>query len=449
MTFRDVWDNTLTALDDTITENAMKMWIRTLEPVAYENDAMILICQTTFQKEIVMSKYKDVISTTMSELVGFDITINVQTHEERLQTSYTSRPSKPPHPEVQENFKNLTESIAHPEFTFANFVVGESNRHAHAACLAVAQNPSGAYNPLFLYGSTGLGKTHLLYAIQNEIKIHHPEKTSLYIRSEDFTNDLIENLKRNTMSDFKNKYRSLDILMMDDIQFIAGKDSTQDEFFHTFETLYAANKQIILVSDRPPRDIQLLTDRLRSRFESGVIVSVGQPEYELKAAIIRQRCQFYKMAINDDVISFIANNVKSNIRQIEGVLKKMMAYALIANSVPNMAVAQAAIRDITNDNQPIPIVVDRVMFAVSNGFNVTVDELCSESRQSRIKTARQVAIYCLSQLTPMSLREIGMQFGGRDHSTIYHSINRIETAMRTNSSLRLRVEEIIKDIRDN
>lgn len=446
MTFKHVWEKTLVQLEQLVSKNAMEMWIGTLEPVGYENDAAVFIAPSPFQRDIVMSKYKDVIAAAMGDVVGFEINVSVVTHEERKKAVPSEHHDK--NNQVEERLEKITSSFAHPEFNFESFIVGESNRHAHAACLAVAQNPSGAYNPLFLHGPTGLGKTHLLYAIQNEIKKQHPGKSTLYIRSEDFTNDLIENIKRNTMSEFKNRYRNLDVFMVDDIQFIAGKDSTQDEFFHTFEALYSANKQIILVSDRPPRDIQLLTDRLRSRFESGVIVSVGQPEYELKAAIIRQRCQFYGMDLSDDVIEFIAQHVKSNIRQIEGVLKKMMAYRLISNSTPNMAIAQSAIRDITNENQPLPVIIDKVLLEVSREFEVSIDDICSTRRLEKITFARQVAMYILREITPMSLPEIGKQFSDRDHSTVHHSLDRITYKLRTNPNLKLRIDDLIKTIRE-
>jgi chromosomal replication initiator protein len=316
MTFRNVWDKTVEQLEQMVTKNALDMWIRTLEPIAYENDAAILMAQSPFQRDIVMSRYKDIIAAAMGEVVGFEMDVDVVTAEERKKIVPSTVIED--HPKVEEKLEKITSSFSHPQYSFENFIVGDSNRHAHAACLAVAQNPSGAYNPLFLHGSTGLGKTHLLYAIQNEIKKLYPEKITLYIRSEDFTNELIENVKRNTMSEFKNKYRSLNVLMVDDIQFIAGKNSTQDEFFHTFNALYEANKQIILVSDRPPRDIQLLEDRLRSRFEMGLITDIYQPEYELKVAIIRQRCQFYGLDLSDEVVGFIAQHVKSNIRRSKG-----------------------------------------------------------------------------------------------------------------------------------
>ncbi len=446
MTFRDVWAKTLVQLEEMVTKNALEMWINTLEPVAYENDAAVLISPSPFQRDIVMSKYKDVIVAAMTEVVGFDIDINVITAEERGKTFV---PASPVQKQEEDPITNLTSSIVHPEYTFDSFVVGDSNRHAHAACMAVAQNPSGAYNPLFIYGASGLGKTHLLYAIQNEVKKRFPDKNCLYVRSEDFINEFIELVvQQKKAMDFKNKYRSLDLFMVDDIQFIGGKESIQMEFFNTFEALFGDNKQIILVSDRPPRDIQLLTDRLRSRFELGLIVSVGQPEYELKAAIIRQRCLFYKMDLTDDVVEFIAQHVKSNIRQIEGVLKKMMAYRLISQSTPNMAIAQSAIRDITNENQPLPVVIDKILLEVSREYDVTIDEMCSSRRVEKITNARQIAMYIMREITPMSLPEIGNQFGGRDHSTVHHAIERVEYKIKMNSNLKLRIDDIIKSIRE-
>ncbi len=448
MTFRNVWEKTLVQLEEMVTKNALEMWISTLEPVAYEDDAAVLISPSPFQRDIVMSKYKDVIAAAMTEVVGFEIDINVLTPEERKRgpSPHAVQDQKPAENDA---ITSITSSIVHPDYSFENFVVGDSNRHAHAACMAVAQNPSGAYNPLFIYGASGLGKTHLLYAIQNEVQKKFPSKNCLYVRSEDFINEFIELVvQQKKAMDFKNKYRSLDLFMVDDIQFIGGKESIQVEFFNTFEALFGDNKQIILVSDRPPRDIQLLTDRLRSRFESGVIVSVGQPEYELKAAIIRQRCQFYHMELTDDVVEFIAQHVKSNIRQIEGVLKKMMAYRLISQSTPNMAIAQSAIRDITNENQPLPVVIDKILLEVSREYDVTIDEICSSRRIEKITHARQIAMYIMREITPMSLPEIGKQFGNRDHSTVHHAIERVEYKISMNSNLKLRIDDIIKNIRE-
>ena len=448
MTLKDVWKKTLVQLEGQVTENALNMWIGTLELVAYEDDAMVFISPSQFQKDIVMSKYKDVISATMTNVVGFDIDVNVVTPEERNRIVPRNTLKRAEENNVDRKIEQITASFAHPEFTFENFVVGESNRHAHAACMAVARNPSGAYNPLFIYGSTGLGKTHLLFAVQNEILKQYPNKVALYVRSEDFTNEFIEAVRNNTQTEFKNKYRTVDLLMMDDVQFIGGKESTQSEFFHTFEALYGENKQIILVSDRPPRDIQLLTDRMRSRFESGVIVSVGQPEYELKAAIIQQRCKFYNMDLSEDVVEFIARHVKSNIRQIEGVLKKMMAYRMMSQAMPNMAIAQSAINDITNENLPLPVLIDKILLEVSSDFDVSIDAICSKSRLERYTEARQVAMYIMRNITSMSLPEIGKQFSNRDHSTVHHAIERIEERLRINPGLKLRIDDIIKNVKE-
>lgn len=449
MTFKDVWEQTLIQLQEMVTENALNMWIKTLEPIAYENDAAVMISPTQFQRDIVMSKYSDIISAAMSKVVGFEISLNVLIPEERVQNSPSrAKPAPAAESKVEESMEQITARFPHPEFTFDSFVVGDSNRHAHAACVAVSQNPSTAYNPLFIYGSTGLGKTHLLFAIQNEIHRRFPNKVSLYVRSEDFTNEFIESVKNNTQSEFKNKYRSVDLFMMDDVQFIGGKDSTQTEFFHTFEALFSENKQIVLASDRPPRDIKLLTDRLRSRFESGVLVSVGSPEYELKVAIIRQRCLFYGLPLSEDVVTFVAQHVKNNIRQIEGVLKKMMAFRMLMNTTPNIAIAQSAINEITNENQPLPVLIDKILLEVSREYDVTVDEICSDRRLEKYNNARQVAMYVMREITPMSLPDIGKQFK-RNHSTVHHAIEKVEYKIRTNPNVKLRIEELITTIRES
>ena len=444
MTIKDVWDVTLTKLKENIPQTALELWIEPLKPVAYSQDAIVLLASSPFQKDVVMSKYKDVISGVLSETVGFEISINVQTTDEYK----TSVPVEvPPSPGI-EQMNTITKNMSHPDYTFENFIVGDSNRHAHAACLAVAQNPSGAYNPLFLHGPTGLGKTHLLFAIQNEIQQRFPGKKTAYVTSEDFVMEMTENLQRHTMTEFKQKYRSLDVLMVDDIQFIAGKESLQNEFFHTFNALHEANKQIILASDRPPRDIQYLDDRLRSRFEMGLITDISQPEYELKAAIIRQRCEFYGMTLSSDLVSFIAQHVKSNIRQIEGVLKKMLAYQTLSHTELNLAIAQSAIRDITNENQPLPVIIDNILMEVAREFDVTIDDLCSTKRTAQIKDARHVAMYIMRELTPMSQPEIGKQFSDRDHSTVHHATSRIAERMNTNPAFKLRIEDLIKTIKE-
>jgi chromosomal replication initiator protein len=441
--FKNVWQTAVEKLESSISETAMTLWIKTIQPIIYENDSAVLLVESPFHRDIIMSKYRDLIRKVLTEIVGFEMDINVVTPEDKRYSGKIKQN------EVNENIdlEQFVEPVF-PEYTFDNFIVGDSNKHAHAACIAVAKNPAKAYNPLFLYGNTGLGKTHLLYAIKNEIKKTYPNYKTLYIKSEDFTNDLIEYIGKKNMQEFKNKYRSVDVLLVDDIQFIAGKDSTQDEFFHTFNALYEANKQIILASDRPPRDIQLLESRLRSRFESGIITDIYMPEYELKVAIIKQKAISYNISLPEDVIDFVAQRIKNNIRQLEGVLKKIMAFQLISKSPPNIAIAQSAIRDITNENEPLPIIVDKVITEVSREFEVSPEDIKSKKRIESITFARQVSMYIMREITDMSLPEIVQQFNGRDHSTVHHAIKKIEDKININNILKSRINDIIKNIRE-
>lgn len=442
--FKTLWTAAVERLTSHISESAMDLWIRPIVPIAYEDDSAILMVESSFQRDIIMSKYKDLISHELSDMVGFDMTIKVIIPEERP-VPYGTKPPEVPKRDIE--LESMVEPI-YPEYTFDTFVVGDSNKHAHAACYAVAKNPSKAYNPLFLYGNTGLGKTHLLKAIRNEIAVSYPNYKTIYITGEEFTNELIENIKNKTMPEFKNKYRSVDVLFVDDIQFIANKDSTQEEFFHTFNALYEANKQIVLASDRPPRDIQLLENRLRSRFEMGIITDIYLPEYELKVAIIKQKAKTYGMELPDDVVDFVAMKIKNNIRQLEGVLKKIMAFQLISNLPPSIAIASSAVRDITSENEPIPVIFDKVLKEVSHEFGVSEEDILSKKRVENVTFARQIAMHIMREITDLSLPEIGQHFNGRDHSTVHHSIRKIETKLKTNNSLKNRVETIIKNVQE-
>lgn len=440
--FKNLWSAAVERLANHISEQAMDLWIRPIVPIAYEDYSAVLMVESSFQRDIIMSKYKELISQELSDMVGFDMSINVVTPEERPMSSTVKMPETP-----KMQIENYVEPI-YPEYTFDTFVVGDSNKHAHAACYAVAKNPSKAYNPLFLYGNTGLGKTHLLKAIRNEIAVLYPNYKTIYITGEEFTNELIDNIRNKTMPEFKNKYRSVDVLFVDDIQFIANKDSTQEEFFHTFNALYEANKQIVLASDRPPRDIQLLENRLRSRFEMGIITDIYQPEYELKVAIIKQKAKTYGIELPDDVVDFVAMKIKNNIRQLEGVLKKIMAFQLISNLPPSIAIASSAVRDITSENEPIPVIFDKVLKEVSREFGVSEEDILSKKRIENITFARQVAMYVMREITDLSLPEIGQNFNGRDHSTVHHSIRKIDTKIKTNNTLKNRIDSIIKNVQE-
>lgn len=336
------------------------------------------------------------------------------------------------------------------EYTFDNFVVGSSNRLAYKACTVVAQYPAIKYNPFFIYGPSGLGKTHLLYSIANEYTQRFKNVRVLYTNGEEFTNSLINSLaekerhqKQQYLQYFREKYRSCDMLLIDDIQFIEGKDSTQEEFFHTFNALYTAGKQIILTSDRPPRNIKTLEDRLTSRFESGLIVDIQPPDLELRIAILKRKSEDMGIKVPNDVLFFLAENISSNIRQIEGAIKKLNAYSYLNNSGITLELAKSSIADILSGTEPINVTVEKVMSLISQAFSVPQDELKGRKRTKEIAFARNAAIYIIRKITDLSLPKIGKIFG-RDHATIYSAINSIEEETKINAPLNNQIEEIAK-----
>ena len=335
------------------------------------------------------------------------------------------------------------------EFTFDTFIVGSSNKFAHAASLAVAQNPASAYNPLFLYGNSGLGKTHLLYAIGNEIRKTHPEYKVIYIKGEDFSNEIIQSILNKTTAQFRQKYRQTDVLLVDDIQFIGGKESTQEEFFHTFDALYDAKKQIVLSSDRPPKEIKVLTDRLRSRFEMGLLADIQAPDFETRMAIIKRKAEIIGLDLNDDLCAYIANKLKTNIRQLEGVVKKLMARYNLTKEKPTLSIVNESISDILNDDTPPELTVEKIVDEVCRTFGVDSDDLRSQkSRRANINKPRQIAIYIVRELTTLSMESIGNEFGNRHYSTIVYTVQQVEKEIKKDPSLRATVEDIIKNIRE-
>ena len=434
--FNEAWDLICDYCKTRITDVAYKTWISRIKPIKidFSDGDAILMVPNEFHRQTLNRCYLNLLNDAFSEVFGaginFSLTIPGEMDKEK---------SKP---------KDNLAIDSKYDFTFDTYIIGSSNKFAHAAALAVAANPAGAYNPLFIYGNSGLGKTHLLYAICNDLKKNHPEMTSLYIKGDDFTNELIESIRKNTTSEFHNKYRKTDILLVDDIQFITGKDSTQEEFFHTFNTLYEAKKQIVLTSDRPPKEIQTLEDRLRTRFEWGLIADIQPPDFETRIAIIKRKAEQLDIDLPDNVSEYIATKLKTNIRQLEGAVKKMKAYHLLAGEVPSIATAQTAISDILNNDQPPPLTVEKIIDEVARTFNVTAEDIRSSKRSSNISNARQIAIYVVREITQLSMTSIGEEFGGRDHSTIVYAIQQIEKSMKKDSKVKAMVEDTIKNIRD-
>ncbi len=429
-----------------ISDVAYRAWIAVIEPVKFEDSTAYLHVRTFFTKTIIEEKYLPLLHQAFEAVLGFRVNIQLQCDDP--QKSEPSSSSNILQGFTKEQIESSTLGGEY-DYTFDTFIVGSSNKFAHAASLAVAANPAKAYNPLFIYGGSGLGKTHLLYAICNEIKKNRPNTCIVYVKGEEFTNELIDAIGKKTTKEFHDKYRQADVLLMDDVQFIGGKESTQEEFFHTFNTLYESGKQIVLTSDRPPKEIKTLEDRLRTRFEWGLLADIQPPDFETRVAIIRRKAELLDIQIPDDVSEYIANRLKTNIRQLEGAVKKLKAYKKLAGTSPSILLAQNAVRDILNDDQPVPVTVERIISEVARTFGVNPSDIRSTKRAAAISSARQVAIYIIREITQMSMSAIGEEFSGRDHSTMVYAIQQVVKNMDADSKYRETVEDIIKNIRDS
>ncbi len=433
--FNEAWEIICDYCKSRITEVAYKTWISRIKPINldFDNGKAILMVPNEFHRQTLNRCYMPLLNTAFNEIFGSGIDICFVIPED-INSPKTNKPS-----DVIDN---------EYEFTFDTFIVGSSNKFAHAASLAVAANPAGAYNPLFIYGNSGLGKTHLLYSICNDIKKNHPNMNIIYIKGDDFTNELIEAIRRGTTIEFHNKYRKSDILLVDDIQFIAGKDSTQEEFFHTFNSLYEAKKQIVLTSDRPPKEIQTLEDRLRTRFEWGLIADIQPPDFETRIAIIKRKAEMLEIDIPNEVCEYIATRLKTNIRQLEGTVKKMKASYLLSDESPSITNAQAAISEILNNDQPPPLTVEKIIEEVGRTFAVSPSDIRSSKRSSNISNARQISMYVIREITQLSMSAIGEEFGGRDHSTVVYAMQQVEKNIKKDPKMKAMIEDIIKNIRD-
>jgi len=439
-----------------INQSAYNLWLQPAALVALKDNFSTAVLQVShdFAKGVIESKFKDKLAAGFESILGFPIDIEVQVANAAPAAAVTEAVKA----DITDDFiapsiysETKTDADGNYEFSFDTFIVGPSNKFAHAASMAVASNPANAYNPLFIYGGSGLGKTHLLQAIGNEIKLRQKDKNPniIYVRGEAFTNELIEAIERKSTQEFHDKYRMADVLLVDDIQFIGGKESTQEEFFHTFNSLYQAGKQIVLTSDRPPKEIKTLEERLRTRFEWGLLADIQPPDFETRVAIIRRKADLLGITIPDEVADYIANRLKNNIRQLEGAVKKLKAYQSVMNTPPSIMVAQNAIRDILNDNQPVPVTVERIIAEVARTCSVTPQDIRSTKRAAQISNARQAAVYIVRDITQMSMQAIGGEFGGRDHSTIVYAIQQVEQKMQTDPKYRAMIEDIIKNIRDS
>lgn len=428
----DIWDSIKELLSQELTPVAMDAWFKDCHVVDMRNSSITFSTPTPFRRDMILQRFLPQLKKAVFELFSAEMDILVVTEKE------LEKPAE----KNSLTYQNISDLS---NYTFEHFIVGSSNKFAHATALAVAEGKTKNYNPLCIWGESGLGKTHLLYAILNEVRSRHPEYNIVYVKGEEFTNELIIAIQSGHNIEFREKYRNADLFLMDDVQFIAGKASTQEEFFHTFNTLYEANKQIVFTSDRPPTEITLLTDRLQSRFCSGMIADINPPDYETRMAIIRSKSTQLGLYLSDEVMDYIAKNVTANVRQIEGAVKRVMAYRDIMDDSIDIAVIKKILSDLVKtENEFIPT-PSLIIEETGKYFSVTADDIRSKRKTHTISIARQVSVYLIRKLTNVTLENIGSEFSGRDHSTVLSSIKKVETLMKTDKDL----SKAIKDITSN
>lgn len=495
-----IWSMVLEELKKLYSSTSMSIWFNDLKLAMLTEDSAILLAEAGFKKDILEKRYKTEIEKCMEAVIGYPIRVSFELNSQNVY------PSAPPAPSINERKTPAEASGSAPvptaqkvsrptpttanevasrmsaneneirlgdgesdlpyystggemvskvinqagryktEYTFDNFIVGTSNTFAHAACTAVAQNPATAYNPLFIYGPSGLGKTHLLYAITNEVSKRYPNYNIIYVKGEEFTNQMIESIGKNLNQQFRERYRKADMLLIDDIQFIAGREATQEEFFHTFNALYEDHKQIIMTSDRPPKDIKTLEDRLRTRFEWGLTADVQPPDYELRIAIMKKKAEGLGVEFPNDVLAFLAENLTNNVRQIEGAIKKISAFSYMSGQTITVQMANNCVSDMISASGPVKVTADRIISKVSQKYCVSKEDIYSKKRASNITNARHICVYLMRKLSDMSYKQIGKVFS-KDHTTIMHSYETIENEIQHNTQLEIEINELINELK--
>ena len=428
----DIWASVMEILSGELTQTAVNTWFSDCTPVEIGDNTLVLHTSSDFKRSIIKSRFEETICAALYELFSCPFELVVLAGEDELQEYREKKPSSEDMPEMD-------------GYTFDRFVVGPSNKFAHAAAIAVAQNPGKIYNPLFIYGNSGLGKTHLLLSIGQAIRQSTPAANIAYVKAEDFVNQMIRSIQSGATEAFRQKYRNADLLLMDDIQFIAGKESTQEEFFHTFNCLYEAGKQIVITSDRPPLEMVKLDDRLRTRFEGGLLADVQPPDVETRMAIIRNKAAQFGMMLSDDVVKYIAENITSNVRQLEGVVKRLTAYRDILDDTITVDSVKRAIKDVIRTGTYIPT-PEVIIEETARYYQLTGDDLRGQRRSKNTAMARQVSMYLMRNLTNLSLQDIGSEYGDRNHSTVLSSIRKVEDLLKSNPDMAGTVRDITSNI---
>ena len=440
------WNTILSIIEPETSSVSFNTWFKETKLIDIFDNTMVISVKNDFNKEILSTRYFELIKNSVLQVLNKEYNFDFVVVSEDGQ--YISKKPSAKKDAAIEDPLNIRSNL-NPRYVFNSFVVGNSNRMAHAAALAVAEAPAKAYNPLFIYGGVGLGKTHLMHAIGHYALQNNSNAKVVNVSSEKFTNELINAIKDDKNEEFRNKYRNVDILLIDDIQFIAGKERTQEEFFHTFNELHDANKQIILSSDRPPKEIPTLEDRLRSRFEWGLIADIQAPDFETRMAILKKKADVEKLNVANEVMVYIATKIKSNIRELEGALIRIVAYSSLTNRPITVELASEALKDIISNKQNKNVTIDVIQDVVAGYFNLRVEDLKSQRRTRNVAYPRQIAMYLSRKLTDMSLPKIGEEFGGRDHTTVIHAYEKISDTLNTDESLQHTVNDITKKLTQN
>jgi len=436
LSVQEIWSKVEKLLESELTRISLDTWIKTAKPLHIKDNTFTIEAPSEFNRDILKTRYIPLITNAVKTVANKEYQIEVI-----VKDTYTSSSEQ-----NSDNNGNSYSSLLNPKYTFDTFVRGSGNQFAHAGAVAVAECPAKRYNPFFIYGGVGLGKTHLMHAIGHYILEQNKNAKVLYVTSEKFTNELINSIKDDKNEEFRNKYRNIDVLLIDDIQFIVGKERTQEEFFHTFNALYEAQKQIVISSDKPPKEIATLEDRLRSRFEWGLIADIQAPDYETRIAILKKKAQIEKFEVPDDVIEYIAENIVSNIRELEGALNRVVAYASLTNSPLSLDLAKECLKQLISNNKTKEINPSVIIKTVARYFDVNPDSITGKKRSRDVSYPRQIAMYLCRELTDLSLPKIGQAFGGRDHTTVLHAYEKVLEDIERNLEIRRAVSEMKKNI---
>jgi chromosomal replication initiator protein len=441
----DLWNRALDQIEKKLSKPSFETWLKSTKAHALQGDTLIITAPNDFARDWLESRYSNLIAETLYDLTGEELDVKFIIPPNQAEEEFDIQ--APKKKVNKDDGAEFPQSMLNSKYTFDTFVIGSGNRFAHAASLAVAEAPAKAYNPLFIYGGVGLGKTHLMHAIGHYVLDHNPAAKVVYLSSEKFTNEFINSIRDNKAVEFRNKYRNVDVLLIDDIQFLAGKEQTQEEFFHTFNTLHEESKQIVISSDRPPKEIPTLEDRLRSRFEWGLITDITPPDLETRIAILRKKAKADGLVIPNEVMLYIANQIDSNIRELEGALIRVVAYSSLINKDINADLAAEALKDIIPSSKPRVITIQDIQQIVGQEFNIKLDDFKAKKRTKSVAFPRQIAMYLSRELTDFSLPKIGEEFGGRDHTTVIHAHEKISKLVQTDTDLQKQIKEISESLK--